>query len=802
VYSNGMPRKVCTNDLCATRYGVIMDAAKQGYMVGDVVFQEFMKDELLKRAKIFEKPATRGIANPPIDLLLVERAAFLPFIALLQYNRHEIDCQVGINPMSGSEWTEMICRLKANSDLVFDADYTAFDSTIHPVLLDAFADIANGVMGGDFYTQLARKTLIRYVYDRVSQVTNVQVKIDQGMASGMPMTAVGNSVINSIYLRVAWLMLAEANAPEMADLQKFDKYVKAIVYGDDNVVTVNACVAQWYNLRAIALCLEPYGILMTDGQKNPRDQTLPFSNWEDVRFLKRAFRKDEATGMYMAPLEKKTIIDRIRYVKAKAWLPDLEMRIQMSLEDCMFHGREYFEAFKFFVNSCMDEMQLPCFTVSYDRERTKWEVASCMLALQAPNQVYFAQDDQQGGVEVFFALEATPPTRVNNRWVLPLSGPRAAIGNESNVLGFWHAPRSSNGVLPPPTSTGGITLQQLQQELNQRPCNGVTLYQLQNELSQRPCGSGVTLQQLRQELAARPIVQGDDNLRSIVRSELQLAIPQMVRDRAPGLVTVDEMSVMLENLFWRLVNGRSLIVPAQPLPLPPPSFPQPPSSSGRRVFKHGRRSISDSWNVDEGFQVVTYDGPERGVIYVDGERFSCRAFAAYWDEDSITLHIMDDDEEILEGVDVLSVSSAIAPKVKTSVREWDFGYAFARRRKFDVKLPLAGDQEIGNYRHKVGNQESQVLERISEYPGRWVAHDLAGRKFYQMLRGNGNDMVWPWIIIHWNCVQILELLGARDVPKFACSHGRYEWDHMSEYTINIAYALFGRKRRASKRRNN
>lgn len=507
-YSNGQPIRECCVPALENRYNQLIGAARQGDMLEGIVFQEFMKDELLKRKKVFETPATRGIANPPLDLLLAERAAFLPFIALMQYNRHKVDCQVGINALSGLEWSEMIHRLKENSDMVFDADYTAFDSTIHPTTLDAWADIVNGTMGGSESTRRARRTLVRYSYDRVAQVTNVQVKINQGMASGMPFTAVGNSGCNSIYLRVAWLLLAKKHSIADYDLRAFDKNVRCIVYGDDNVVTVKAQVASWYNLRAIALELEPFGILMTDGAKNPREDTQPFSTWKDVRFLKREFKKDEATGLFLAPLDKKTIIDRIRYTKSKNWWPDLEIRIEMSLVDCMMHGEEYFEAFKYFVNSAMIERGFPTFTVSYVAERTRWEVASCLLRLESGNELTYARQGRGTDIEVFHARDDRAPTFIGGVPYLRLEGPRPPQGSEAQTPEIWQSPRTTIIAMPqppapaPPTSTGGVTLAQLQAELNARPVC-LTQAQLQQEIRALP-----TRIQLQQDVAtaldARP----------------------------------------------------------------------------------------------------------------------------------------------------------------------------------------------------------------------------------------------------------------------------------------------------------
>jgi len=607
-YPNGMPRRIVGVPKVEERFDALLSAAREGKMLDDVIFQEFMKDELLKRAKVFEKPATRGIANPPIDLLLAERAAFLPFIAMLQYNRHNVDCQVGINPMSGIEWTELRHRLEENSDIVFDADYTAFDSTIHPTTLDAFADIVNGAMGGDFKTQLARRTLVRYSYDRISQVTNVRVKIDQGMASGMPFTAVGNSCVNSIYLRVGWLMLAEKFAPSYCDMRKFDANVKCAVYGDDNVVTVKAQVAEWYNLRNIALCLEPFGILMTDGQKNARHLTEPFSTWDKIRFLKRAFVLDPSTRLYLAPLDRKTIIDRVRYTKAKKWQPDLEMRIEMSLMDSIFHGPEYFAAFKYFVNSALEELHLPTVNVSFKNERARWEAQSLLLEMQGPGELTFAEQRADGQVQVYFARETEAPTRLGASTYLRVNGPRLAVGEETNPQGIWKA-FARAPTAPPPTAIGGASLAEIVRELDARP--SLSLQELRNELARAP-GGGITLQQLQSELSRLP--QGGGITLAQLSRELD------ARPQRPGL-TLQELVRELDARPCRAIS-----TPAPMLPVPPPVMLPPRVPQGSTLLPNGSYLTPFGAIVDSnGVPVLPSTAPESFRLVSRSQRSDYRA---------------------------------------------------------------------------------------------------------------------------------------------------------------------------------
>jgi len=556
----------------------------------------------------------------------------------------------------------------------------------------------------------------------------VRVKIDQGMASGMPFTAVGNSCVNSIYLRVGWLMLAEKFAPSYCDMKKFDANVKCAVYGDDNVVTVKAQVADWYNLRNIALCLEPFGILMTDGQKNPRAQTQPFSSWDKIRFLKRAFVLDPSTRLYLAPLDRKTILDRIRYTKAKKWLPDMLMRIEMSLMDAIFHGPEYFAALKYFVNSALEELHLPTVNVCFKNERARWEAQSLLLEMQGPGELTFAEQGPDGNVRVYYARDNEAPTRIATSYYLKVNGPRLAIGEETNPQGIWKPFRNAP-TTPPTTSTGGVTLAQLQDELNARPC--VTVQQIRDEIARIPQRTGLTLAELRRELDARPTGSGGLTLAELQRelaaqpsaNTLTLAQLQSELTRLPqaGGITLTQLRQELDarpsrqcltlSDLVRELDMRPCRAISTPFPTPGPIAPPPmvvpfqPTPSGSFIANNG--------------MMVEQTGP-------------------------------------------------LVPR-------------------FKVRFPAQPGDEAGNYptAHTLRTQKDELLARN---PGKYTKVEIRGRDFYRCSRSPAPE--WSWTMIHWNLVQILLELGARDPIFGTAAHGRWEWGTMSDNVLNIASALF------------
>ena len=112
--------------------------------------------------------------------------------------------------------------------------------------------------------------------------------------SGHALTVVINSIVNSIYIRLAWLAI-------FSDLDDFDEHVRLIVYGDDNVVSVHPRFQRQFNLVTVSNALAMFGVVYGDAAKT--GILKEFNSWDEITFLKRYFVEDAELGCILAPIE-------------------------------------------------------------------------------------------------------------------------------------------------------------------------------------------------------------------------------------------------------------------------------------------------------------------------------------------------------------------------------------------------------------------------------------------------------------------------------------------------------------------
>lgn len=308
------------------------------------LFFECLKDERLKPNKI-NPVKTRLFSIADVATIIVSRMFMLDFCVAIMSNREKLGPQIGIN-CDSPQWDIMIRRLFANSPYGFACDYSAFDSTQDGTVLDAACRVMNIVCDTGSRDALARATLFNEMYSRLTIVGNKVVQLRRGLASGVSVTAIVNSIVNEIYLRFAWMNLARQYARDLISQENFDLFVVGVYYGDDNVISVKPEVRHWFNLRTIATFLSKYGIVMTDAKKNKLEDCLEYEGIEELSFLKRDFVQDPDSGYYFAPLEKSSIEDRPQWTKKGLTSVETLDNVASSLRDAFHHGEAYFDDLK------------------------------------------------------------------------------------------------------------------------------------------------------------------------------------------------------------------------------------------------------------------------------------------------------------------------------------------------------------------------------------------------------------------------------------------------------------------------
>jgi len=336
--SNGAPLYEMCDELREAvqhKYDCVMSGAKSASL-----FFECLKDERVKPKKIYPCK-TRLFSIADVATIIVSRMFMLDFCCAIMKNRENLGPQVGIN-CDSPQWDHLFARLKANSPYGFACDYSAFDSTQDGTVLDAACRVMNDVCRTSEKDALARATLFNEMYSRLTIVGSKVVLLRRGLASGVSVTAIVNSIVNEIYLRFAWMHLARQFARDLISQENFDLFVVAVYYGDDNVVSVKPEVRDWFNLRSIATFLSKYGITMTDAKKNNLEDCEEYDDIENLTFLKREFKIDPQSGFVFAPLEINSIEERPQWTKKKLGPAETLDNVNSSLRDALHHGREYF----------------------------------------------------------------------------------------------------------------------------------------------------------------------------------------------------------------------------------------------------------------------------------------------------------------------------------------------------------------------------------------------------------------------------------------------------------------------------
>jgi hypothetical protein len=184
------------------------------------------------------------------------------------------------------------------------------------------------------------------------------------LPSGHPFTVFANSLINLTLLVGAYYNC-------FGHVEDFWEMVTPMVYGDDNLMSISSLVIQYFNQRTLPDLLSPLGFTYTNESKNDSEMAV-CRELSDVSFLKRGFRYDPCVSMWVAPLEKKSIIKSLYWCSNGRLGHDLLIQgFDNFLCEFSLHGHVDFEDTADFVLQNLKEkfltenLVLPFFDCSY-----------------------------------------------------------------------------------------------------------------------------------------------------------------------------------------------------------------------------------------------------------------------------------------------------------------------------------------------------------------------------------------------------------------------------------------------------
>lgn len=322
----------------------IADIVKS-YMLGNrahCVFNAHLKDEPTSLSKVTDKK-TRVFCGAPIDFTLVVRQYLLSVIRLIQNNRFVFECAPGTVCQS-LEWNEIYDFLTTHGEFnIIAGDYSAFDKSMSSMLIREAFRIIKCLCRKGAYTEWDLRVIDGITMDISDPHVNffgTELILSGTNPSGHPLTVVINSIVNSLYMRYCYYHLN----PNM-ECVSFQRNVKLMTYGDDNIMGVDRKKAPWFNHTTIVDSLASIGVGYTMADKSQK--SVPYIHISEASFLKRTFRWDPNVSAVLCPIEHKSIVKMLTMcLRNKTWEPIAHAHavLQTAASEYWFYGKVVYES--------------------------------------------------------------------------------------------------------------------------------------------------------------------------------------------------------------------------------------------------------------------------------------------------------------------------------------------------------------------------------------------------------------------------------------------------------------------------
>jgi hypothetical protein len=325
------------------------------------VFVGHLKDQAIPFAKI-KSGKTRIMNGGPMAYSIVVRKYLLQFVRLFQRNKYAFEGAPGLVCQS-IEWEQMREYLTHfGEDNLIAGDYKLFDKNMQArLMLAAYWFIVEFFKKAGASEQIQR-VIWCIAYDTTFAFVNFNgdlVEFFGSNPSGHPLTVIVNCIANSLYIRLAYVMIYEAvhgSKDREAVLSTFRHNVRPMTYGDDNVI---ASKVPWFNHTSMSQALAGIGVTYTMADKSA--ESVPFISIGEVSFLKRKWRYDEDVCHYVCPLEEDSIQNSLLTgVASDSEAPEFVAvsKINSALREYFYYGKQKFEEMRKFLREVCSESEL------------------------------------------------------------------------------------------------------------------------------------------------------------------------------------------------------------------------------------------------------------------------------------------------------------------------------------------------------------------------------------------------------------------------------------------------------------
>lgn len=203
---------------------------------------------------------------------------------------------------------------------VFGIDYTAYDSSIPPILHEIMIEAINDwyLSYGATEEECQIRRVLWWECIHTQHIYKDIVYTDHhGLPSGVPcgMTTISNIIVNTILFALTCIRL---DIP----LECLGRDIIAVFMGDDNLCGVKANTNSYYNNLTdkfdrieVAKTASLFGMKATMPDKSP--DLTPEDRFDEITFLKRNFVNNVNPHMYVPGIDKKTIQNQLTFYKPK-----------------------------------------------------------------------------------------------------------------------------------------------------------------------------------------------------------------------------------------------------------------------------------------------------------------------------------------------------------------------------------------------------------------------------------------------------------------------------------------------------
>lgn len=315
------------------------------------VFVDTLKDERRPIEKV-KQGKTRLFAAGEMVYCLVFRQYFAGFIAHLTRNCIGAESTVGINPF-GYAWTHLANKIREVGPHVVAGDFSNYDGTLNASVMWATYDVIERFF--EKATDEERRIRRGLWCDLVNSVhaTTPFSRGENGkqtflyqwshsQPSGNPMTVILNSVYHSLVARYVWKLCARKFSPTLVGLDNFDRFVRHVNYGDDDIYNIHPDVVEWFNQITMSEAFREIGMEYTDEAKT--GELVAHRTIDEIAFLKRKFRWDAKQCRWRCPHSMETIKEMAMWVKRKANPHVLTAEVmEEAVHELAQHEKEVFE---------------------------------------------------------------------------------------------------------------------------------------------------------------------------------------------------------------------------------------------------------------------------------------------------------------------------------------------------------------------------------------------------------------------------------------------------------------------------